>query len=71
MVDAVDATAVLVEYANLSTSGNETFSSEQKSAGDVNSDNMIDAVDASMILSFYAYLSTGGTESDMSKWILL
>lgn len=71
MVDATDASAVLAEYANLSTGGGGTFSDNQKSAGDVNFDNMIDATDASQILSFYAYLSTGGIEKDMMKWILL
>ncbi len=69
MVDAVDATEILVEYANLSTGGSAMFSDNQKLAGDVNSDNMIDAVDATMILTFYAYLSTGGTESDMRIWL--
>ncbi|MCM1507891.1 MAG: leucine-rich repeat protein [Ruminococcus flavefaciens] len=69
MIDAIDATAVLVEYANLSTGGSGTFSESQKSAGDVNSDGMTDAVDATMILTFYAYLSTGGAESDMRVWL--
>ena len=71
LVDATDASAVLIEYANLSTGGNGTFSDEQKSAADVNFDNMIDATDASAILTFYSYLSTGGIENDMRKWILL
>ncbi|MCM1316420.1 MAG: dockerin type I domain-containing protein [Clostridiales bacterium] len=69
MIDVIDATAVLVEYANLSTGGGGTFSDNQKSAGDVNSDDMINAIDASMILTFYDYLSTGGTESDMRVWL--
>ncbi|MDE6797530.1 MAG: leucine-rich repeat protein [Ruminococcus sp.] len=69
MVNAIDATAVLEEYANLSTDRNGTFSDYQKLSGDINSDNMIDAVDASFILEFYAYLSTDGTESDMRVWL--
>ena len=69
MVNAIDATAVLEEYANLSTDRNGTFSDYQKLSGDINSDNMIDAVDASFILEFYAYLSTDGIESDMRVWL--
>ena len=60
-IDAVDASAVLAEYAHISAELPESFSPAQKSAADVNNDGFNDAVDASQILSYYAYLSTGGT----------
>ncbi|WP_295077330.1 dockerin type I domain-containing protein [Ruminococcus sp.] len=60
-VDAVDASAVLAEYAQISAELPESFSPAQKSAADVNNDGFNDAVDASQILSYYAYLSAGGT----------
>lgn len=70
-VDAVDSSAVLMEYALLSTEdGEPTFTDEQKTAADVNSDGEINAVDGSYILAYYAYLSTGDdVKTDMSEWI--
>lgn len=62
-VNAKDASAILVEYALLSTGESPTFSAAQKQAADVNADGKTDAKDASSILSYYAYLSTGGTKS--------
>lgn len=58
-IDAVDATAVLIEYSELSTTGDTTLNSEQKKAGDVNSDGEINAVDATLILTYYSEVSTG------------
>lgn len=70
-VNAVDASAVLMEYAALSTEDSEpAFTDEQKTAADVNADGEINAVDGSYILVYYAYLSTGdGVKTDMSEWI--
>lgn len=62
-INAVDATAVLVEYASLSTGNSSTLTDAQSKSADVNGDGLIDAVDATWILSYYAYLSTGGTMS--------
>lgn len=63
LIDAVDATAVLIEYAEVSTSGETTLSERQKLAGDINKDGIIDAVDASMIQVYYAEVSTHGNPS--------
>lgn len=62
LVDATDATSVLVEYAGLSTGNQSTFTESVKQSADVNKDNMINAVDATVILQYYAHLSTGGTD---------
>lgn len=59
LIDAVDATAVSVEYARLATGGDFTLSDEQQKAADVNGDGLIDAVDSSYILSYYAKISAG------------
>jgi hypothetical protein len=68
VVDAKDASKVLVEYALLSTGKPETFNDQQKANGDVNFDTKIDSKDASKILAYYAYLSTGG-EDIMEVWV--
>ncbi len=60
VIDASDATIVLVEYSSLSTGHAPSFSPELIVAADLNNDNVIDASDASIILSYYSYLSTGG-----------
>lgn len=61
IIDSVDASAVLGEYAELSTNGVSEFDDAQKKSADVNNDGIIDAVDATLILSYYAEISTGGT----------
>ncbi len=63
LIDAVDATVVLVEYASLSTGGMMGFTVSQKDLADVNFDGITDAVDATRILQYYAYVSTGGTDT--------
>ena len=63
MVDAVDASFILQEYALLSTGGSGNFTDIQKSSADVNGDGLTDAVDATFVLQYYAYVSTGGDES--------
>lgn len=69
VIDASDASAVLKEYAALSTGSDSTFTNEQKAAGDVNGDSIIDASDASTILRYYAYRSTGG-DMDFSVFLV-
>lgn len=68
-VDAKDASAILAEYAMMSTRGDSTFTDNQRNAADVNKDGKTDAKDASCILAYYAYISTGGLDS-MEKWFL-
>lgn len=59
--DAVDASAVLAEYARISSGKSASFGSEQKKAADWNDDGITDAVDASGILAEYARLSSKKT----------
>ena len=58
-IDAVDATAVLMEYAELSTGGGTTLNYAERKAGDVNGDGEINSVDATLILTYYSEVSTG------------
>ncbi len=62
LIDATDATLVLMEYSALSTGQESTFDVAQKNASDVDMDELINAVDATHILSYYAYLSTSAEE---------
>lgn len=57
-ITAIDASAVLVEYAEV-TSGGGSFTDTQKKVGDVNSDGKITATDATSILRYYTALSAG------------
>ena len=61
LVNAVDASEVLSEYARTSTGSAPLFSDDQIKCGDVDKNGTLNAVDASHILSYYAYRSTGGT----------
>lgn len=61
LVDAVDASLILAEYARLSTGSDYSFSESQISAADANSNGLIDAVDSTSVLMYYSYVSTGGT----------
>ena len=53
-IDSIDATAILVEYANTSTGNKPTFTSSQVIAADVNKDGFVNSTDASKILAYYA-----------------
>ncbi|MCM1505775.1 MAG: leucine-rich repeat protein [Ruminococcus flavefaciens] len=57
-IDAVDSSAVLIEYSNLSTGSESSFDTYQQYVGDYNRDGLIDAVDATLILIEYARLQT-------------
>ncbi|WP_028519797.1 leucine-rich repeat protein [Ruminococcus flavefaciens] len=57
-VNAVDASAVLAEYAASSTGREGSFSSDQRAAADFNSDGSVNAFDASAILAEYARRAT-------------
>lgn len=59
MINSIDASLVLAEYAVISTGGTLTFSPDSKRAADVNNDGKYDSADASKILSYYAMDSTG------------
>ena len=62
IVDASDASSVLLEYAAKSTGGKSDLNDAQKKAADVNDDGLIDASDASAILAYYALVSTSKDE---------
>ena len=68
LVDAVDASMVLTEYALISTSGIGEFTDNQKKSADLNNDGIMDSVDASLILAYYAYISTDGSDA-IEKWL--
>jgi hypothetical protein len=57
IVDAVDASSVLSEYANISTGGSLSFKKYQSFAADLDSSGSVDAIDASLILSKYSQSS--------------
>lgn len=62
-INALDASIVLTEYANIATGKSSSFSSTQKTAADVNKDGNTDALDASKILTYYAATATGSEPS--------
>lgn len=54
LVNAVDASCVLIEYSSVSLDLPPSFTQYQRIAGDYNRDGKTDAVDATFILIFYA-----------------
>ena len=70
LIDAVDASMVLSEYAKISSNVQGSFNDAQKKAADVDSNSLTDAVDASKILSYYAYASSGsGQKMTLQEFI--
>ncbi|WP_295079401.1 transglutaminase domain-containing protein [Ruminococcus sp.] len=63
LINAVDASLILAEYARSSTGCFSSFSTSQSGYADVDSNGIIDAVDASIVLSYYTQISNG---SDIS-----
>ncbi|MBO7474942.1 MAG: hypothetical protein J6U00_13265 [Ruminococcus sp.] len=63
LIDAVDASLILAEYARLSTGNYSSFSSTQSLYADVDRSGTVDAVDASTVLAYYAVVSN---ESDIT-----
>ncbi|MBO7473758.1 MAG: hypothetical protein J6U00_07110 [Ruminococcus sp.] len=61
IIDAVDASYMMANYAKISTGVYEP-DIEDIMTCDVNDDGMMDAVDASIVLAYYAYVSSGGTD---------
>lgn len=68
-IDAVDASAILKEYATLSAKKDSTMTKEQTAASDINGDKIIDAVDASGVLAFYASVSSGKKDITLNQFI--
>ncbi|MCQ2470130.1 MAG: Ig-like domain-containing protein, partial [Ruminococcus sp.] len=63
IINAIDASAILIEYASTSANRPATFSSIQRLAADVDKNGKVDAVDASKVLSYYAYSSVDSSLS--------
>lgn len=61
VIDPVDATLVLQQYAVDSMNGEDILSDSQKLIANVNSDDVIDPVDATWILRYYSYSSMNGS----------
>ncbi|MBO7395286.1 MAG: leucine-rich repeat protein [Ruminococcus sp.] len=62
-IDSSDASAILQEYARLSTGGESGLDSDGKAVSDVDGDGAVSAKDASIVLEYYSYISTGGDET--------
>lgn len=74
IIDASDASNILLLYSLASTGIDTNLSDEQLDIVDVNYDGLIDGKDASVILSYYAYVSTlSETEDvpDIAKYIYM
>ena len=70
LIDSVDASMILAEYARLSTSDKcGIFSAGQKTAADIDKNGHIDSVDTSIILSYYAYKSTSSDNKTLSDFV--
>ena len=58
VVNSVDASLALTEYASTSTGRASSLSALQKLIADVNNDTIINSIDASLIITFYAKSSS-------------
>ena len=69
IIDAIDSSLILSEYARLSSGGTSSFSQSQASYADIDHSGVVDAVDASLVLLYYAKVSNGAeiTLSDLIK----
>lgn len=59
MIDSVDASLILSEFARRSVHMPSAFTSDQSDFADVNNDGKVDSVDASTVLAYYAAISSG------------
>ena len=72
VIDAVDASLVLAEYAHTQAGGEPTFTPEQFEAADMDDDGHITPSDASEILRIYTDQQTGGQPASIpSKNVIL
>lgn len=69
IIDAIDSSLILSEYARLSSGGISSFSQTQTSYADIDHNGIVDSVDASLVLLYYAKVSNGAdiTLSDLIK----
>lgn len=59
LINGIDASMVLAEYARISAGSEPTFTRTQRYIADIDYDGQVTAVDASFILSTYALRSIG------------
>lgn len=65
MVEASDASLILLYYSKISVGDTGSFSEHQKLCADINRNGIIDSTDASLLLSYYSALSTS---TDYLTW---
>lgn len=58
MIEATDASSILLYYSTISVGKDDIFSEYQKLCGDIDRNGIVDANDASQILAYYSLLST-------------
>lgn len=61
VVDAVDASLILNNYAAASTSQSLLLDETQIELADTNGDGQVNALDSTMVLGYYGYVATNGT----------
>ena len=70
LIDSVDASKVLAEYAAVSSGKASKLSETAFKAADVDKNGMADSVDASKILAYYAYTSSeNGNVRSLSEFL--
>lgn len=69
LIDTVDATAVLMEYARLSSDKDSEFETGQTVSADINDDGLVDTVDAAGILGYYAYISAQNEYIEFAEYL--
>ncbi|WP_051411354.1 leucine-rich repeat protein [Ruminococcus flavefaciens] len=70
LIDSVDASKVLAEYAAVSSGKASKFNDREFAAADVDKNGMADSVDASKILAYYAYSSSeNGNVKSLSEFL--
>ena len=63
IVDASDASDILMVYAIIQTGGAEELAMEDITFGDLDGDGELNAADASLALRYYSFIQTGGKKS--------
>ena len=63
VIDAVDASKILIEAANTGAGNPSILNDNQRNRGDIDRNWVTDAADAAKILQYAAYSGTGGTQT--------
>ncbi|WP_028518596.1 GDSL-type esterase/lipase family protein [Ruminococcus flavefaciens] len=70
LIDSVDASGILAEYARLSSNDAKgKFTDAQGKAADVDKNGLIDSVDASKVLAYYAYVSNTDNAKTIEEYL--